>query len=368
MHVSAVVMPGPRRPLESRSFPVRRPEPGGAVLETVLSEVCGTDVHLHHGRLAGVPYPIIPGHVSCGRVLETGGPLHDVEGRPIVPGQLVTFYDVYGICGSCWQCLVAKSGTRCPHRRVYGITAPAADGLLGGWAERIEIKPGVRILPLPDGLSAEAFMGGGCGAPTGFHAIERAGIALGDTVVVQGSGPVGLNAAIFAQLSGAERVFVIGAPRARLEAARGLGVDAVLDLADCARPEDRVAFVREWTGGRGADVVVEASGNPAAVVEGLEMLRDAGRYVVVGQYTDAGDVTLNPHRHVNRRHASVLGCWGYEYSHLHRAVAMMAKHEARFHWAGLVTRRYGLDEAGQALSDMERLAVVKAVIGPGPGE
>ena len=91
--------------------------------------------------------------------------------------------------------------------------------------------------------------------------------------------------------------------------------------------------MRERTGGRGADVVIEASGNPRAVVEGLEMLRDAGRYVVVGQYTDAGDVTLNPHRHVNRKHATVLGCWGYEYTHLYRSLLLMARHRERFRWA-----------------------------------
>lgn len=66
-------------------------------------------------------------------------------------------------------------------------------------------------------------MGGGCGLPTGLHAVERARIALGDTVVVQGSGPVGLNAAIFAQLSGALRVFVVGAPAARLRRPAGSG-------------------------------------------------------------------------------------------------------------------------------------------------
>lgn len=130
--VRAVVMPAPRQPLELRSFAEPRPEPGGAVLEMLASEVCGTDVHLHHGRLAGVPYPIIPGHVSCGRVLETGGALTDVFGAPIRTGQLVTFYDVYGICGRCWHCLVAKAGTRCPERKVYGITTSAKDGLLGG--------------------------------------------------------------------------------------------------------------------------------------------------------------------------------------------------------------------------------------------
>jgi len=362
--VAAVVMPGPRRPLELRRFPEPRPLPGGGVLEVVASEVCGTDVHLHHGRLAGVPYPIVPGHVSCGRLLESNGPLLDVEGKPIAPGRLVTFYDVFGTCGACWHCLVAKAATRCPSRRVYGITTSANDGLLGGWAERIELRPGVRVVPLPEGLAVEEFMGGGCGLPTGFHAVERAGVALGDTVVVQGSGPVGLNALVFAQLAGALRVIVIGAPRARLEAALRLGAEQVLDLAEHPEPEARVRFVRERTSGRGADVVIEASGNPLALREGLEMTRDAGRYVVVGQYTDAGDVVLNPHTHLNRRHVTLLGCWGYEYTHLHRALALQARHAGRFSWASLVTREYRLADASAALAEMEALGVVKALIRP----
>ena len=162
-------------------------------------------------------------------------------------------------------------------------------------------------------------MGGGCGLGTGLHAVERAEVALGDTVVVQGSGPVGLNAAVFAALSGAAAVLMIGAPAARLEVAGRLGVDDTLDLSAAPDAAERVAWVRARTGGRGADVVIEATGNPQAVPEGLEMLRDAGRYVMVGQYTDAGDAAINPHRHVNRRHATVLGCWGYEFTHFHRA-------------------------------------------------
>lgn len=341
-----------------------RPRPGGAVLETIGSEVCGTDVHLWHGRLSGVPYPILPGHVSVGRVLETAGALADVEGREIPVGAIVTFYDVFGTCGTCWQCAVARSPTRCPRRRVYGITTSARDGLLGGWAERIEILPGVRMLPLPPGIDELDFLGGGCGLPTGLHAVERAGVALGDNVVIQGSGPVGLNAAIFAQLAGALRVLVIGAPRERLDAALRLGAEDVLDITEVPQSEERVRWVRDRTAGRGADVVVEASGNPAAVPEGLDMLCDAGRYVVVGHYTDGGDTALNPHRHINRKHATILGCWGYEFTHLHRALALMHRHNARFRWRELVTREYALADAGRALEDMERLAVVKALIRP----
>ncbi len=94
------------------------------------------------------------------------------------------------------------------------------------------------------------------------------------------------------------------------------------------------------------------------------MLRDAGRYVVVGQYTDGGDMALNPHRHINRRHATVLGCWGYEFTHLHRSLELLAKHKDRFRWRDLISREYRLADAATALADMEKLAVVKALIRP----
>src|SRR5262245_17502413 len=103
MAVKAAVMTGPGKPIEVWDLPDPVLEPGALVLETVASEVCGTDVHLRHGRLAGVPYPIIPGHVSVGRVLEASGVKHDALGDPLRPGDTVTFYDVHEICGNCWH-------------------------------------------------------------------------------------------------------------------------------------------------------------------------------------------------------------------------------------------------------------------------
>ena len=87
--------------------------------------------------------------------------------------------------------------------------------------------------------------------------------------------------------------------------------------------------------------------------------------MVVCQYTNVGDVVLNPHSHINRRHATILGCWGYEYTHLHRALALMAKHRARFRWSALVTCEYPLARADEALDDMEAMRVTKALIRPG---
>jgi L-iditol 2-dehydrogenase len=97
-------MVAPGEPIELWSLDDPELEIGSVLLETVASEVCGTDVHLSHGRLAGVPYPIVPGHVSVGRVLETGGEVKDFIGEPLVAGDVVTFYDVHETCNTCWFC------------------------------------------------------------------------------------------------------------------------------------------------------------------------------------------------------------------------------------------------------------------------
>src|SRR3954463_2180325 len=143
----AVVFPGPNKPLEIREFKRPTLETGAALLETMYSEVCGTDVHLHHGRL-DVPFPIIPGHVSVGAVAATRGTLRDTEGEVIREGAAVPSLDVHEPCNACYHCLVARQPTRCPSRRVYGITYSANDGLLGGWAEAIWMKPGVKMVRL----------------------------------------------------------------------------------------------------------------------------------------------------------------------------------------------------------------------------
>ena len=356
-------MTAPEAPIEMWDLPDPEVEAGGVLLETIASEVCGTDVHLHHGSLAGVPYPIVPGHVSVGRVLEARGVDTDALGEPLSLGDVVTFLDVHEVCGSCYHCLVVRQPNRCPSRKVYGITYGADYGPFGGWAERIYLQPGVRVLKLPQGLDADDVIGGGCGLFTGFAAIDRSDLAMGDTVVVQGCGPVGLSAAAFANLRGAGQVILIGAPEARLHLGATLGADVGLDLA-ATTVEDRVAAVREATGGRGADVVIEASGNPRAVTEGLEMLRDGGTYVVAGHYTDAGEISLNPHIDINRKHAIVKGQWGTDFHHLVGALRLLGRHSERLPFASVIGARYPLEEAGRALEDVAALRVMKALITP----
>src|ERR671912_779645 len=143
------VIPEPNAPVELRQVPRPELEPDSAILEVELSEVCGTDVYLQQGRLAGVPYPLVPGHVSVGRLQKIRGELFDVEGKRFSEGDRVTFLDVHRTCNACWYCLVARATTRCPQRKVYGITYGLADGLSGGWAGKIYPQAGHRPLPPP---------------------------------------------------------------------------------------------------------------------------------------------------------------------------------------------------------------------------
>src|SRR3989475_9579779 len=168
------VIPKPNSPIEIREVAGPTLEPDSALLDVELSEVCGTDVYLQQGRLEGVPYPLVPGHVSVGRLIKIRGRLFDVEGREFREGDRVTFLDVHRTCNACWHCLVAKATTRCPQRKVYGITYGLADGLTGGGAQKIYLKPNTRCLRL-DGGDAERFIAGGRCLPTAPHAGEPAG-------------------------------------------------------------------------------------------------------------------------------------------------------------------------------------------------
>jgi L-iditol 2-dehydrogenase len=118
----------------------------------------------------------------------------------------------------------------------------------------------------------------------------------------------------------------------------------------------------EHTAGRGADVTIEATGAPEAVVQAMRFTRDAGTVVVVGQYTDHGTISFNPHLDLNKKHLDVRGCWGSEFSHFYRAAQIVAHRPGV--WSEMKLDSYGLNEANEALSDVKEGRVLKALIKP----
>lgn len=204
-------------------------------------------------------------------------------------------------------------------------------------------------------------MAGGCALPTSLHAVERGDIKIGDTVLVLGSGPVGINAIVLALMRGALCVLCIGAPQARLDAAIQAGSTATLNI-ETHNEAQRLDWIMENTAGRGADVTIEATGAPEAVVQAMHFTRDAGTVVVVGQYTDHGTTSFNPHLDLNKKHLDVRGCWGSEFSHFYRAAQIVAQRPGV--WAEMKLDSYGLSEANEALRDVSEGHVLKALIKP----
>ena len=361
--ILAAIMPAPRQAIEIREFTTPELPHGGALLRTDRSEVCGTDVHLWHGRLAGVPYPIIPGHVTAGTLAGVRGRLTGIDGRTLQEGDRAVFFDVHRTCGRCRACTVHRTPTRCGSRRVYGITDPASDGLFGGWAQAVYLEPGVILAGLPDGVTTADYIGGGCGLLTAVHILERAALRPGDSVLVQGTGAVGLSAIALARLGGAATVFAIGAPDDRLALAHRMGADHTYDLRRTTAGE-RLDAIHSQTRNEGVDVVIEAAGTPEAFEEGLALVRDGGRYVVAGHYTDTGNATVNVHRAITRKHIEIRGCWGSEPGHFVRALALLDRHASTVPWREIAGRTYALSELNEALADAEAMRIPKALVDP----
>src|SRR5262249_45654648 len=142
-----------------------------------------------------------------------------------------------------------------------------------------------------------------------------------------------------------------------------MGADVTLDLRHTTLDQRRQA-VLDATLGEGADAVLEAAGASSAIVEGLDLLRVGGRYVIAGHYTDVGDATINAHHHINRKHVEIRGCWGSEPRHFLRAISILERHGGRIPFRKIGAKRYGLGELNEALADAEAMTIPKALVDP----
>lgn len=361
----AAVVPKPNEQLEIREYEIPDLVSGAAIMKVANAGVCGTDVHLWHGRLAGVPYPLILGHEVVGTVDTIGPtPVFDLDGNELAVGDRITFHDVTNTCYSCWYCLIAKSPTKCPNRQVYGVTLASAEWpyLVGGYSEYMYLKPGTHIIKLPENVSFDGASAVGCAMPTAIHTVERSPLHRGVNVVVQGAGPVGLMITALAKLGGAATITSLDMTAHRLDMARKFGATHTVNVQETTLAE-RLDFVKDVSEGNGPDIVYEATGNAKAVPEGIELVRNGGTYSICGQYTDSGNVEINPHL-MNKKHLDIRTVWGSETKHVYDAVKTVGQSSMLFPFEKLVTHRFSLDEAQKALETQERRESVKAVISP----
>ena len=363
--MKAAVLKAFKAPLELVDYP--RPEVGdGEVLVRMTAAgICGSDVHMWLGEDPRTPLPMILGHEGVGVIEEIGGvgAKLDVFGKELKAGDPV-IWDRAVVCGQCWCCAVKKLPNLCRSRWVYGIHKGCSDAphLNGGYADHILLVSNTKIISLADwgDLDPATLVSAGCSGATSANAIELADIQMGDNVLIQGAGPLGLYLVGYARARGAANVIVIEGVKARMDLARRLGADVILDFGSTTA-EERKAAVMDATGGFGADVGFEAVGRPEPALEGIDMVRRGGTYVSVGTAVPMGTIPIDFYHQIVFKQLRLQGVWTNDTRHIVQALQLVKRNPDIF--ADMVTHRYPLEAANEALRSMaERRAIKTAIV------
>jgi len=362
----AAVMVDYNKPLEIRYLPIPEEIESGALLvRNELSAVCGSDVHIWHGEIKASP-PNILGHENIGRIVKMGpGVKTDSVGQQIDIGDRIMWE--HASCGSCLWCTVYHQYSLCPNRKYYAFSCcEEPPYLMGGFSEYAYILPNSGRVKIPQGLPNEVVMPASCALRSTIKGFERlGGLKIQETSVIQGSGPVGLCCLALAKEGGARKVIVVGAPKERLEMAKKWGADHVISLDDVPDPSERREEILKLTQGVGPDVVIECTGVPSAVGEGLDMIRRGGRYLIIGQMGGAsGSPTTIPVSYFNWKELDIIGTWSGEINHYYKAIQFIETFKDKYSFDDLMSNKYSLDDANEALIAMEQHKEMKPAIAP----
>jgi 2-desacetyl-2-hydroxyethyl bacteriochlorophyllide A dehydrogenase len=321
-------------------------DPGDAIVRIDATGVCGSDLHIYHGRVP-IEAGFTIGHEYVGTVLAIGERVRNVSPGDRVLGCFQT------ACGHCWFCRRALFH-KCDHSRTFGHGA-ALGSLQGTQAEQALVpNADLTLRPVPAGMSDEVALFAGDVMGTGYHAIADSHMRPGDVVAVLGLGPVGLCAVQAARACGAAHVIAIDTVAERLAMAESFGAQAV-HLTE----GDPKSAVREATAGRGVDLCVDAVGHPQALEQAVRLTRKCGTVQAVGVYAERLELHMGlvwiKSLHLCAGHANVL-------AHVDPVLALMSA--GRLDPAPLVTHHMSLDEAPAAYELYDRREALKIVLRP----
>ncbi|MDQ7842237.1 MAG: alcohol dehydrogenase catalytic domain-containing protein [Armatimonadota bacterium] len=308
MTVRSMVVERFGQPLVPADRPEPVPGPGEVVIRVLVCGLCRTDLKIVDGRMpfsARQVLPHVPGHEVVGEVAARG------PGTALPVGQRVVVFNYWG-CGRCPHCLAGEENLCDALRGWVGFTTP------GGLQEYLTVPEGY-LLPLPPNVTDPQGAAMSCALGTGYRAVvTRGAVRAGETVVVIGTGGVGLHALQFARAAGA-RTVAVDVGQAQLAAARQVGADLAV------RPEEASGVSREVTGGRGADLVVDCVGSGASTALAVGLVRKGGRMVLVGYTTDEAHQPTIPTDQIVLREVSIIGSRYLTRPELARAIDLVGR-------------------------------------------
>jgi len=357
----------PGKPFEIATVSLPTVNPGEILIRVTRANICGSDVHAWHGTFAtrglGGQLPTVLGHEMVGAIEALGdGVDADSNGKPLTTGTRVVFPYFFS-CHECRQCLAGRRNACTKLKMAMLGRADEPPYFVGGYGDYYLLPAGAVVYTVPDSVSDDIAAGANCALSQVMYGLERVDLQLGETVVVQGAGALGLYAVAVAKARGAATVIAIDGVPERLELAKAFGADAVIDLTAVTEEKDRVKAVRKLTEGQGADVVVEVVGHPSAIEEGLKMLAQFGRYVEIGNINVGKTFEFDPSRFVFSN-KTMVGVSLYDPAVLSRALTFLDQHQHTLPFDRLAAAQYSLDDINEAFAAAESKRDVRAAIVP----
>jgi threonine dehydrogenase-like Zn-dependent dehydrogenase len=285
----------------------------------------------------------------------------DSGGQSLQVGDRVVYRYFYP-CGHCRACL-RRQTPRCPSAMRHRHPPDVWPHFNAAYGQFYYLHPGHTILKLPDNVTDDMAGPANCALSQVVYGLEQARAGLGDHVVIQGAGGVGINAIAVARELGVAQIIVIDGLDDRLELARQFGADQLIDLRQFPRPEDRVRRVKNLTDGWGADIVVELAGHARVVPEGLLMLGNGGTYVEIGNICQDITCTFDPSVIVLGG-KKILGIMWYDAECLHKAIRLLSTRQDRYPFRKVISHKYPLKEINTAFAEQDAGKVHRAALLP----
>lgn len=358
----AAVYDKPNSPFVIRSFPVRDVKVDEVLVKISMSTICRSDIHSYLGHRPN-PCPGVLGHEIIGVIEQIGNDItQDLRGDTLGVGDRVTWTG-YFHNGPSYYGDIHNMPQRSIGLRKYGHDLVADDPhFLGGFADYCYILPGSGILKLPEEITDEEAAPLNCGVATMMSVSEATNITIGDTVVVQGLGLLGIYGCAIAKASGARKVIGLDAVSDRLQIAKNFGADETLDVTSM-ETEELVSTVRALCPPDGADIVLEACGVASVVPVGIRMLRSGGRYTMCGFVSPGANFSLDGNELV-RNSITMKGVYNYHPRNLIQALDFVLANRSRFPFSKIVDSKFSLDQLDKAFSKAGERSVLRAAIVP----
>lgn len=363
MLARALVMEKFNEPMVERKIPIPNLDVGQLLIKIEVAGVCGSDVHIWHGKDPRVKLPMILGHEGIGIVAAIGRRKYTVDGEEVKEGDRLLWNR--GIsCGSCYYCVVLKEPSLCPYRKVQGINVSAAESpyLNGCFADYIILAAGTDVFKVPQDIAPSTLVAASCSGATAAHGFDLAHPEPGETVVVLGPGPLGLFAVVFARSYGASQIILSGGTQVRLEVGKAFGATTIFNREEI-QEQERYIQVMDLTKGRGADLVIEAAGTIEALQEAIKLARVGGTVLSLGLAVPVETFPFDGYHDLVRKNLRLQGVWVSDTRHTFRALKLILEQPQLFR--RMVTHQLALEQANEAFGIIESKEGIKVVLLPG---